>query len=62
MNEPKIDKEKVIIIPPQMRVWGVVVENEKHGKRLMLFGKIAVICGMISALGLVALVSYFYCL
>ena len=62
MIKPIIDESKVIRIEPQYRVWGVLVENEKHGKRLILGGKIAIICGMIGGLGLIAMLSYFYCL
>jgi len=62
MKEPIIDESKIIHIEPEYRVWGVVVENEKHGRRLMIGGKIAVICGMIGVVGLMAMLSYFYCL
>jgi len=60
MIEQKIDKSKVIIIPPEMRVWGVICKDNKMVKRYELFGGIAVVCVVIGALGLVALLSYFY--
>lgn len=56
--EFKIDESKVIHTEPIYRVWGVVVENKKHGKRLILGGKIATICGIIGFIGLISLFSY----
>lgn len=51
MIEPIIDKSKVIIRPPEMRVCGVVCKDNKTINRYKLFGSIAVVCGVISALG-----------
>ena len=62
MIEPIIDKSKVIIRPPEMRVWGVVCKDNKMVKRYKLFGSITIICGVIGAVGFVAMLSYFYCL
>jgi hypothetical protein len=60
MIEPIIDKNKVIIRPPEMRVWGVVCKDNKMVKRYKLFGGISVICGVIGVLVLLAMLSYFY--
>jgi len=52
--------EKYIRFNPEYRVWGVVVENERHSKMLMLGAKIAIICGIIGWIGLISTISYFY--
>ena len=60
MNEPMIDKSKIIIREPQIYVGGVYCKNKKEQRLYKTLGAIATVCGVIGVLGLVALTSYFY--
>ena len=60
MNEPIIDKSKVIIREPQIYVGGVYCKTKKEQRLYKIVGTIATVCGVVGALGLVALISYFY--
>lgn len=59
MDKITVDPKKVIRIKPLYFIWGVLVKNEKHGKRLLLFGNIATVCGILGFIGLIALLSYY---
>lgn len=60
MKEPIIDKSKVIIREPQIYVGGVYCKTKKEQRLYKILGAIATVCGVVGALGLVALTSYFY--
>ena len=60
MINPKINKNKIIKIKPQYRVWGVLVKNKKNSKLLKLTGAAAIICGIISIIILIIIISHFY--
>jgi hypothetical protein len=60
MNEQIIDKSKVIIREPQIYVGGIYCKTKKEQQLYKISGAIATVCGVVGALGLVALTSYFY--
>jgi hypothetical protein len=60
MKEPIIDINKVIIIEPQIYVWGVYCKTKKEQRFYKIVGIVATICGVIGVLGLIAMISYFY--
>ena len=60
MKEPIIDKSKVIIKEPLIYVGGVYCKTKKEQRLYKILGAIATVCGVVGALGLVALTSYFY--
>ena len=60
MKEPIIDKSKVIIREPLIYVGGVYCKTKKEQQFYKTVGVVATVCGVVSVLGLVALISYFY--
>jgi len=60
MKETIIDKSKVIVREPLIYVGGVFCKTKKEQKLYKILGVVATICGVVGALGLVALTSYFY--
>ena len=60
MKEPIIDKNKVIIMEPQIYVGGVYCKTKKEQRFYETVGIVITIYGVIGVLGLIAMISYFY--